>query len=232
MMKLNKIKKVKLHSEVARIINNYITENKLQTSDKLPSERELAEKLGIGRSSLREALRVLESQGIVEVVSGKGIFVGLRNEPITTLANLSMKLEKKMTLLELYQVRRPLGSLSIELAAVNASDEQILEIGKHLAAYEQVHAQGLDGSDQDRLFHMAIHKASGNFLIATLFEFIFFHWDNFHFDKETAYPESVPLHRPIYEAIKNREPKMAVKAYHRLMDYVEKLILKPITKNN
>ncbi len=227
-MEFDKIKKIRLHTEVARIIENYIEENNLDAKDKLPSERILAEKLGIGRSSLREALRVLESQGVIEVISGKGIFVGSRSSVILDDAFLSNLQQEKITLLELYQVRRPLGALSVDLAARNASDEQIEEIRKNLEAYEEQYRRGDPGKKEDRELHMSLHKASGNFLVYVLFEFIFKHWDNFHFGDETLFPDSVPLHRPVYQAIRDHDPKNAARAYHRLMDYVEERIVEQV----
>ncbi len=225
-MELNKIKKVKLHSEVVKILEDYIRSNNLKPNDPLPSERVLAEKIGVGRSSLREAIRVLEAQGIVEVVSGKGIFVGPSNAVTDAYEYLSKKLKKKVTLLELYQIRRPLGALSVELAALNATEKQIEDIGKSLDAYEKSVQQGQDGWKYDRAFHLGIERSSGNAIIPKLFEFIYQQWDSFEFEAETAYPESCSLHRPIYEAIRKRDSKAAGRAFHKLMDYVEKLIVK------
>jgi GntR family transcriptional regulator, transcriptional repressor for pyruvate dehydrogenase complex len=224
-MELDKIKKVKLHSEVSRVIVKYIEENNLHPKDKLPSERVLAEKLGIGRSSLREALRVLESQGVIEVISGKGIFVGKRETIINDNNALVEKLKKRITLLELYQIRRPLGALSIQLASINASEEEKKVIKQKLENYEKEYTFGNPGIIQDRALHMSIHKASGNYLLYTLFEYIFMQWDSFEFENATAFPDSVPLHRPVVEAIISNDPKKAVRSYHKLMDYVEQRIM-------
>jgi DNA-binding FadR family transcriptional regulator len=224
-MELDKIKKVKLHSEVARIIESYIRENNLSSGDKLPPERVLAEKLGIGRSSLREALRVLEAQGVLEVISGKGIFAGSREEDSESLEEFSRQFNKKVTLLELYQIRRPLGALSAGLAASNATEEQIQELEHYLREYEKEYNQGRPGREPDRAFHMAMHNASGNSLLVLLFTFIFKNWDSFEFGVETAFPDSFPLHISIFEAIRDRDPRAAEKAYHALMDYVESRIM-------
>ena len=64
-----------LYVKIADAIHGYIRENNLKPGDRLPSERALSQQLGTGRHSVREALRVLENQGIIEVRMGAGTFV-------------------------------------------------------------------------------------------------------------------------------------------------------------
>jgi len=223
-MKLNKIKRVKLTAKVVDMLEDFIQENTFKPGDKLPSERVLAEQLGIGRSSLRESLRFLEAREIIQVLPGKGIFVVGENELAATRNALSRITDKKATLLELLQVRTPLTILAAELAAVNATDEHIREMEARLQSCEQRYAAGEEGGSEDRLFHQAIDEASGNSLLPMLSNIIFETWIDHDFGTENAFLETVPLHRPMFEAIRNHDPKGASKAAKRLMKLTEKIV--------
>ncbi|MCD6473102.1 FadR family transcriptional regulator, partial [Candidatus Aerophobetes bacterium] len=74
-MIFKEVTSVRLYENVIKQIVNLIKNNELKPGDKLPSERELAEKLSIGRASLREAFRVLESRGLIKSRPGRGRFV-------------------------------------------------------------------------------------------------------------------------------------------------------------
>ena len=69
------LKKVKISDEVTHALENIIIENNLSPGDKLPSQAELSDKLQVGTRSIREAIRTLESRGMVETRQGKGVFV-------------------------------------------------------------------------------------------------------------------------------------------------------------
>lgn len=94
---------------VSKEIKDYIQQNNLKKGDKLPSVEQIMENLGVGRSSIREAIRYLEALDIIEVLNGKGIFV---KEP--SLYQLSTKFtveDEKSALLQLCDVRRGLEEL-------------------------------------------------------------------------------------------------------------------------
>jgi len=73
------VKKIKLSDEVTHALENIIIENDLAPGDKLPSQSELSTKLQVGTRSIREAIRTLESRGMVETRQGKGVFVKENN---------------------------------------------------------------------------------------------------------------------------------------------------------
>jgi DNA-binding FadR family transcriptional regulator len=72
---LRRVKKVRISDTVVDQIVVLIEEGKLKVGDQLPSERELVIQLDVGRASVREALRILEAQGVIEVKPGKGIYI-------------------------------------------------------------------------------------------------------------------------------------------------------------
>ncbi len=109
---LRPIKKTRLYEGVVSQIEHLIRTKKLSPGDRLPSERELATTLGIGRASVREALRTLDSTGLIDVRSGQGAF--LRNLSVdpylaSIRESLSFLLDvREETLLELWEVRQGL----------------------------------------------------------------------------------------------------------------------------
>lgn len=78
MIELSVIKRVSLQSEIIEYIKNYIVENKLEAGDKLPSQMEMMEILGVSRASIREAFKTLEANNIVEIRNGKGVYVTVK----------------------------------------------------------------------------------------------------------------------------------------------------------
>src|SRR5713101_3045073 len=118
------IRRNKVYEEVARQIERLILK-KLRPGDKLPSERELAELLGVSRSSVRDAIRSLELVGLVEPRQGEGTVVRAVSaesliNPLTT-----MLVRKRELVGELVDVRRMIEPPLAARAATHASDEEI-----------------------------------------------------------------------------------------------------------
>ena len=70
-----KIQRVPLQYEIISYIENYIEENNLKAGDRLPSQAELLEMMGVSRTALREAIKTLEAKNVLEVKNGKGVYV-------------------------------------------------------------------------------------------------------------------------------------------------------------
>ena len=135
---MGKIQRVHVHEMVSREIQDYIRDKDLKDGDKLPSAEELAKLFGVGRSSLREALRYLEAIEVVRVENGKGIFV--RDVNLFRFTGKIKLDNEKQYLLNVLDVRRALEGKAVELAAKNASVKQIEELGKCIAEYKRLKA--------------------------------------------------------------------------------------------
>jgi GntR family transcriptional repressor for pyruvate dehydrogenase complex len=127
----------------------------------LPSERELVERFGVGRSSVREALRVLESKGLIDQ-KGKGRFVAAEPQnPLNTSLQVLLELQE-VDRHELFEVREVLECETAAFAAQRRTDEDVLAIAETIDAM----AAGLDSAeryiDGDLQFHLAIARASRN----------------------------------------------------------------------
>lgn len=123
------IKKINVAEQAIEKVYELIKERKLQIGDKIPTERELANILGISRSSLREGLKVLEMIGVVKIIQGKGIIIensSLSNSIITPLT-FSILLNKN-TFLELFEARKLIEVECAGLAAERITPEELKEI--------------------------------------------------------------------------------------------------------
>ena len=230
MKEFDKIKKVKLTTEIVKTIRDFVISDQLEKGAKLPSERVLAEQIGVGRSSLREALRSLETLGLVEVVAGKGIFVawdgrGVDKKGLPDIDSLEIITNKKITLLELLQVRELLECYSVKMASANATDKQLKQIEKRLIILENLYSAGIENRNEDVLFHQAINEASGNPMLPILFKTIFKLWISHDFGKNNVFLETLPFHRPIFESICRHDAKGAVVAVKRMLKITKKTIL-------
>lgn len=159
--------------EVVEQIKEQIKSGYLKAGSLLPSERELSEKLEVSRSSVREAVTLLESLGILEVKHGKGSFVrdfkntkSMKNY-FDTFA-LLFDIEPSQTL-QLLEVRKILEPQAAALAAKNATAEDILQLHEIHEEMKKVPGREEVGLDPDYKFHFQIASSTGNeILFSTL----------------------------------------------------------------
>lgn len=159
--------KKSLSELTADTLRELILEKKeYKIGEKLPNENVLSTQLGISRATLREAIRSLVSEGVLEVRRGSGTFVANQlNKPAYSPANMAVNTEMKVTLKDLYEVRMIFEPEAAALACKRATEEEIEEI---LRLGEECQRQILENpSGQERIaseaaFHGAIIKASHN----------------------------------------------------------------------
>lgn len=137
----------------------------LTIGDRLPPEHELAARLQVGRSTVREALKAWQSMGIVSRNKGAGTVLAAEVASNAVHVPITLQLEAE-SLLRTNGVRRPLEIEATRLAAANASGEQRRRIVARAEALIAIHARGDDWRDADAQFHAAVHAASGHPLFA------------------------------------------------------------------
>jgi GntR family transcriptional regulator, transcriptional repressor for pyruvate dehydrogenase complex len=163
------IERQKIYELIADQLLRRISERQLHPGDPLPTERELTQAFRAGRSSVREALRMLESKGVIEN-RGNGTFVvaGYAN-PLNTSVQLLLSLDQA-TMLDVYELRRILECEAAGLAAQRHTDSHL---GLMDAAIDEM-AAALASDDLDRgsryidgdlRFHLAIAEATRNGVI-------------------------------------------------------------------
>src|SRR5712671_2258199 len=155
------VRRNKVYEEVAKQIERLILK-KLKPGDKLPPERELAEMLGVSRSSVRDAIRGLELMGLVEPRQGAGTIV--RETSAESLINpFTNALKRRRELVsELLDFRKMLEPPLAARAATHASVDQISEMEEILQRQETKQSQGEPAVAEDAEFHYSVALASGN----------------------------------------------------------------------
>ncbi len=165
--------KSRVYMEIVEQIKEQIKTGYLKAGSPLPSERELAEKLEVSRSSVREAVTILESLGILEVKHGKGSFVrdfqntkSMKNY-FDTFA-LLFDIEPSQTL-QLLEVRKILEPQAATIAAKNATAEDIAKLHEIHEEMKRALDRGEVSLDPDYSFHFQIAASTGNeILFSTL----------------------------------------------------------------
>jgi GntR family transcriptional repressor for pyruvate dehydrogenase complex len=165
---LHVIKKTRIHEEVVSQIHELIREGRFKAGDQLPSERELAETFQVSRTSVREALRALEAQGLIISRTGTGNFVS--DLPVESLVAPLAKLliEEKNALADVFELRKLIEPQIASLAAVRATPRDIERMKRLLDKQKEQVEQGATGVDADTEFHFAIGQATQNHAIEKL----------------------------------------------------------------
>lgn len=161
-------KRKSLADDIANEIVQTIIGKELKPGDKLPNEFELAAKLGVGRSTLREAIKSLVSQNVLEIRRGSGTFVSMRGGVSEDPLGLQFLNDTAQTATDLLQLRFLIEPRLASLAAGNSTPEQIAELMQLCDACEKNVHNGEPFAEQNTRFHAAIAKASGNIVVPNL----------------------------------------------------------------
>lgn len=164
--------RARTHEHVLEQIERQIVQGTLHSGDRLPSERALTELLDVGRSSVREALRILESIGIIRSTGTRGSDAGwvVAEDPSPALGRL-LRLQlalSRFELVELVETRIRLEKWACEQAAVRGGSGALDAAGRVLEAMDDDALSPADFNYLDTEFHIHIAVASGNTLLADL----------------------------------------------------------------
>ena len=162
-----------LSADVASRLEAFVFEGGFKPGDKLPSERELALQFGVSRTAIREGIKLLSQNGLLQSSVGRGLFVGqLSTLPVLSSLNVLLQLGGG-TLHDVVQVRNVLESLAARLAAENATEEELDELSALVGEMEEIRAAGgtygVPGTPGPK-FHIVMARASHNPLLAALIE--------------------------------------------------------------
>lgn len=166
------VHRAKTYELVLDRIEEQISSGRLVVGDRLPSERQLSEVLGVSRVAVREALRVLEAMGVIVQGTGSGPDAGtvLTAQPAEALARL-VRLHVTLASVgsrDVVRARIALERESARLAATNATAADHDQLLRHLAAMDDPAVTPEVFNDEDTAFHVAIARASGNPLVAEM----------------------------------------------------------------
>lgn len=162
-----------LPQKIAEDIIALILEENLKPGDKLPNETVLCQRLNVGRSSLREAMRALASRNIVTIRQGSGTYIASSTGVVDDPLGLSFINNKKKLIHDLMEIRFLLEPSIAALAAMHADDTEIKKICKLCDDVEELLKAHKDHSDKDIELHTAIALSSKNIVVPRLVPVIF-----------------------------------------------------------
>jgi GntR family transcriptional repressor for pyruvate dehydrogenase complex len=205
-------------NKVSNIVLEYlvgeIRDGNLKKGDKLPSERELQNKLNTSRNSVREIYKSLATIGILEYKSNRGTFIKNQmkdwfNEPIQIIFKLSEITEK-----DIFEFRKMLETEIAYLAAERITDEEIKELKRYYYLMKKSQDE-IQKSKYDELFHYTINKAAKNTIIWYSYNALTSMMELFTFNIRREVEKNEPegtvdkLHDDIFEAMINRDKEKA-----------------------
>lgn len=211
------IQKRSLAREVADALEHSIKSGALPLDARLPTEPELMKSFGVGRSSIREAIKILAESGFVQVQQGLGTFV----ISITGKAELSNKIEQA-DFAEVFEVRQILELKIIEKAALNRTKQDLQTIRKALQERNRFAKDGAlaQSIKWDIAFHTGIAESCGNSILSALYKTLSEHVERFFHNlyQDTApFLSSQTLHEELLQYIEEQNPQKALKTAQKII---------------
>jgi GntR family transcriptional regulator, transcriptional repressor for pyruvate dehydrogenase complex len=225
---LKPIKPKRMSDQVFEQLKDLIFRGQLKPGERLMTERELAQELGVSRPTVREAINKLVAMHLLEHRQGQGTFVNpptasADRNPLAAVLN-----GQEAGLMDLLEVRLGLECNAVALAARRATEEDIREIEKCVQEMAVAVGEGNLGSDADITFHMALAYASKNVvqihIMKSLYDLLFY---GIQENLQHLYTEPINLqgvldqHTDILKAIRRHDPDEAYAAMKRHITFVQ-----------
>lgn len=222
-MGLSSLRREPLAESAAAQLRGQIADGAWQVGDRLPAEPELAAALGVGRSTVREAVRVLVHAGLLETRQGSGTYVRSRTGTSPWDARV-----RRAEVLEVYEVRQALEAHAGALAAIRRTPDDLERLDATLARRQELRAKGRSPEinplfvEADLAFHQAVVAAAHNPLLAELYgAFTEALRDGLALlaaDPEMAAVDVSDAHADLAAAIRAGDPEAAARATGRNLD--------------
>jgi GntR family transcriptional regulator, transcriptional repressor for pyruvate dehydrogenase complex len=222
------VKKTKVYEKVAQQIQGLIRDGLLKPGDRLPPERELAETFQVSRSSLRDALRVLEVMGLVAPRQGEGTVVKDLSAESLIQPLATILAHKRELVGELLDLRRILEPPLAGRAAARATEEEHEAMEAILKRQKEKVERGMLAVEEDNEFHYAIARAARNSVLLKVLDVFM---DLLRESRERSLQtegrlqKSFAGHRRILNAIKRRDAHGAEIAMRRHIEEIEGIVL-------
>lgn len=229
-MPFQRVEAEKLSRSVVRQIEQLILRGILRPGERLPSERELSERFGVSRPSLREAIAELQERGLLATRAGAGVYVADVLGSAFSEALIRLFAAHEEAVFDYVAFRRDLEGLAASRAAIHASDTDLKVIDTIYHKMEAAHSKRnpADEAELDAQFHLAIIEASHNVIMLHMMRSMFdllregvFYNRQAMFKHRTTRDLLLEHHRAINDAVQARDPVAARAAIVTHLDYVE-----------
>lgn len=225
---LKNIEREKLYLEIVEQILDAIKSGAFPAGGALPPERIMASQLGVSRASLREAIRVLEHAGVLDVRMGSGTYVLEDGPSAKSVLRTRAALIGEHSPLDITLARWALEPVVAAQAALNRHDSDIALLRRHFDTHASLQLDGKDGEEPDLAFHVALANATYNRvlvdLVARLIEIMHQHtWREFRsrqLRRAGRGLEYVEQHRRLLDAVIARDSAAAEAAMRAHLEAV------------
>jgi GntR family transcriptional repressor for pyruvate dehydrogenase complex len=229
-MPFEEIQSEKLSAAIVRQVEKLILRGILRPGERLPSERELSERMNVSRPSLRDAVAELQGRGLLESRPGSGIFVAEVLGSAFSEALIALFASHEQAVFDYLAFRRDMEGLAAERAARLGSDTDLKVVGAIFAKMEAAHAKRDPGDEAelDAAFHMAIIEASHNVVMLHMMRSMYdllkkgvFYNRRMMFRNKMTRSMLLDQHREINDALQARDPAAARAAVEKHLSFVE-----------
>lgn len=214
----------RLYEQIVQQIEDSVLNGTLKPGDQLPAERELAQRLGVSRTAVREAVKALREKGLVEAYSGRGTFI---TDGTSQAARQSFDLMVKIGQQEgapyLAELRLLMEPGIAALAATRVKDEDLVAMREAVAVMERSQKEPAAYIEADLDFHLALAEAAANPLILSLIDSIvgLLREQRIRiFNVEGGPQRGQVHHKRILEAMERRDPELARSAMSAHLEQV------------
>ena len=225
------VRKGRRFEQVAEQIQRLVTEGALKPGDRLPAERDLARQFGVGRSSLRDAIRTLELMGVVESRHGHGTVVRDLDADALVIPLAKALVRKRQMIAELLEVRRMIEPALAGRAARNATRDEIARMEQILERQRAKIARGEPTIEEDSQFHAAILTAARNTVVIKVLD-VLMHLLRDSRARSLQFPgrleKSYAGHRRILRAIQKHDSAGAEAAVRRHLEEIEAVVMRQL----
>lgn len=222
-----KVNKKLLVPQIEDRLMIYIDHEGIAIGSKLPSEYKLAELFGVGRSTIREAVKSLVAKGILEVRRGSGTFVKSTKPSVDDPLGLAQFEDKYQLAMELFDVRILLEPEVVAAACKSATEEEKLHIKELCDEVERLYLEGKNHIQKDMEFHACIAKCSRNRVVEVLVPVIHTAVTTFaNLTNRKLMKETIETHREITNAILRGDSMGAKCAMIMHLTYNRQLLLR------
>jgi GntR family transcriptional repressor for pyruvate dehydrogenase complex len=221
---LHSVKRRRIPEDIVQQFHSMIRQGTLSHGDRLASERDLATQFKVSRSSVREAIRSLELQGLVISKRGSGTFISTENaDSVLALMAASLNTGGE-ALRDIFEMRRVLEPAIAALAAERATDENVEQMSAILEEQQRQIDSGETGVEADTAFHFALaaatHNSALNKVVSAVEDILQRSRDQSL--QEPGRPQrSLASHRQILQMIRNRDSAGAQQAMSHHLEVVE-----------
>jgi GntR family transcriptional regulator, transcriptional repressor for pyruvate dehydrogenase complex len=221
-LSLSRVPRSKLAETVAQHLLSEVRDKQLPPGTRMPSERELMAALGVGRSTIREAINGLAMLGVLETRHGQGAYVVDPDAGVAAPSAIAVALARGVTR-DLFEARRLVEPEAARLAAERRTDADLREISRALTDHEAALREGVPAVEPSVRFHVSIGEAAHNDVLAGFV-------NTFQepltargpiLEAEPGYREwEIDQHRSVFEPIEAGDPERAAEAMRAHLDAV------------